>query len=442
MLSLWQCVCYDIQKMQTFCNAIQGPSCRKKQRYILLAFSVFVRQKRRQKQNIKHLLNASVCHFKVLIGLMHFHRSSNLRVLKKSLLLRWIAICAIKRRLRFNFHQVHQSVCRKIQRNVFAALSSFLSAKRNLSVLNGLSVFLTKSKASFALQGAFSSWRTCMKFSRFTSKSVDRIFQKIHNQHSHSAHQKRQLLACWRLAASRSSKGSFVTILIQNLYQRSLGIRIFRLWQQKSPSFFEREHSLFKNRACFAVGQKILRVWAIHVQTRIMKTTELVKRNLQLVVHNAVVSWAFVASLKNKMKKFEFRRLHNRFKRWRQLLAERHRMKAKDTFIMIILAKGYTQHVCRFVFKRWVEYTKINTARSKRQSAAIQLSIKRNQLRLQSAFVTWNRVKTTGFSVKRILSERLRKLFFRWHTFVEYRRSKSLLKSKLQQQSSPPSNSR
>jgi hypothetical protein len=351
-------------------------------------------------------------------------------------------ICAFQRRLHFRFHQVQELVCRKLQRNVFSALSSFLLAKRNLSVLNGLSTFLIKRKASFALHGAFSAWRTSIKFSRFTSKSVDRIFHKVHDQHYSSAHQRRQLLACWKLVASRSSKGSFVLIFIQNFYKRSLGRRFFRFWQQATPSFSEKECSLFKNRACFFVGQKIIRVWAIHVQTRIMKSSELVKRNLQFAIHKLIVSWAFVASLRSKIKTLESKRLLSRFKRWRLIVAGRRRIKAKDALILVILSKGYVLNLCRFVHRCWVEHTKINLDRSKRQSAALQFNDKRNRMRLKCAFATWIRVKTTGFGVKRILSERLRKLFFRWHTFVEYRRSKSLLKSKLQQQSSPPSHSR
>ena len=373
---------------------------------------------------------------------LYVHFSLHLHVFKKSLVHRWNMFCAFKRRLQFIFHQVQESVFKKIQRNVFTALSAFLFAKRKLSVLNGLSIFLTRHKASCVLQGAFTSWRTYMKFSRFTIKSVDRVFQKIRDHHCSSGDQRRQLLAFWKLAASRSSKGSLVTVLIQNFFQRSLGRRILRGWQAETLSFLERQRAIFKNRGCFFVAQRMFRFWAIHVQSRIMKSSEIAKRNAQFVTQKALMSWSFAASLKHKMKTFEFRRLLSRFKKWRWLVSARRRFNAKDAFIIIILAKGCALNLCRFVFRRWIEHTAISVARTKRKSAAIQLSIKRNQMWLHGAFGTWIQVKTTSFSLRRIISERLRKLFFRWHTFVEYRRSKSLLKSKLQQQSSPPSNAR
>ena len=222
----------------------------------------------------------------------------------------------------------------------------------------------------------------------------------------------------------------------------------FQAMATKIAFNFLREHFLFKSRACFFVGQKCFRIWAAHVQTRVMKSRQLMMSCHQVTLQKAIISWAFVASLKNKMKTFESRRLLKAFKRWRLLTAERYHFKAKDAFIMMILAKGHAQNLCRFVFRGWVEHANISIARSKMQLAAVQLCAKRNQIWLQGAFVTWIRVKTTGFGVKRIFSDRLRKLFFRWHTFVEYRRSKSLLKSKLHQLSSstgptgsPPSTS-
>jgi hypothetical protein len=152
-------------------------------------------------------------------------------------------------------------------------LSAFLSEKRKLCLLNGLSVFQNKQKASEVLKVAFSSWHSSTKVSCFTAKSVHRVFRIVHDR---------------------------ISIL---------------------------------------VGQGIFRAWSIHVRTL-----------------------------------------------------------------------------------------------ATRRNAAIQQSITKNRRCLLDAFAVWIRVNTTGFGVKRMLSERLRKLFFRWHTFVEYRHSKSFLKSKLQHQ--------
>ena len=267
-------------------------------------------------------------------------------------------ICVSKRRLQFIFHQVEDLVCQNIQRSVIAALAAFLSAKRKISVLNGLSIFLTKHKASSVMQHAFSSWHNCMKFSRFV------------------------------------------------------------------------------------VGRKIFRIWAIHVYTRVMKSSQLMKRTLLCAIQKALRSWVFAVFLIKKIKTFESRRLLNRIKQWRCIVAIKCRFKSQDDLIRKIFSKRHAFKLLRFVFRTWFEYTNINLARSKRQSAAILYSIKRNQMWLRNAYITWIRVKTTGFGVKRIISERLRKLFFRWHTFVEYRRSKSLLKCKLQQQASPTGNAR
>jgi len=281
-----------------------------------------------------------------------------------------------------------------------------------------------------------------MKFCRFTAKSVERIFKKMQDQDCLSVRQQKQLLGCWKLAASRSSKGSLVTILIENFVKRCLGRRIFRAWQKGTASFLERESSLFKNKACFLVGQGMFHSWAIYVETLVIKRKQLLKSTLQLAALRALKSWSLIVFWNKQITSFASRRQHSRIKKWRSLVAIRQRFSAQDAFIRTILSKRYELTVGRFVFRLWVESTKVNLARSKRQLAAIQQNINRNQKRLQGAFMIWIRVKTTGFGVKRIVSERLRKLFFRWHTFVEYRRSKSLLKSKLQQQASPPSNAR
>jgi hypothetical protein len=351
-------------------------------------------------------------------------------------------ICTMKRRLQCIFLRAESLVCQNIQRNVLAALSAFLSLKRRVAKLNGLCVFLTKHKSSSALRRLFSFWHTCLKVSRHRANYVDRIFKASYDQHALSFRQQKQLLGCWKLVASRASKSSLLTILVQNFFKRCLGRRFFRAWQSEMALFVERENRLFKSRACFLAGQQMFRMWAIHVQTRVAKSCQLTKDTIQVAVKQAMRSWAFLVFLIKKMKFFESRRLLNRIKRWQCFVAVRCRFKTQDAFIRMILFKRHALNVCRLVFRLWFERTKINLARSKRQLAAVQHSITRNHKWLQGAFVTWIRVKTTGFGVKRILSERLRKIFFRWHTFVEYRRSKSLLKSKLQHQSSPPSNSR
>jgi hypothetical protein len=361
---------------------------------------------------------------------------------KKSCVLKWNAICVYKRRLQFIFHQVEQLVCQKIQRNVIAALAAFLSTKRKLSVLSGLSVFLTKRKACGVLQRAFSSWNTCTKFFQFRAKSVDRIFKKMHDQPCLSEQKQKLILGCWKLAASRSLKGSLIKVLIQNVSKRALGRRFFNAWHKDTALFFEREHRLFKNKTCFSVAQKMFRFWAIHVLTRVTKSSQLIKKTLLLAVQEALRSWAFAVLVIKKVKAFESRRLLNDIKKWQCIVAIKCRFKAQDALIRKIFSRGQALNLCRFMFRLWFEYTNMNLARSKRLSAAVEHGMKRNQKWLRNAFITWIRVKTTGFGVKRIVSERLRKLFFRWHTFVEYRRSKSLLKSKLQQQASPPSNAR
>lgn len=180
----------------------------------------------------------------------------------------------------------------------------------------------------------------------------------------------------------------------------------------------------------------------IPVQTRVKKISQLMRRTSLLHLQKAVRSWAFVVFLTKKIKQFESRRLHIGIKRWRCIVAVKCRLNSQDILIQSILSKGRVLNLSRFVFRLWFEYTNVHLARSKRQLAANQYSNKRNQKWLRNAFATWIRVKTTGFGVKRIISERLRKLFFRWHTFVEYRRSKCLLKCKLQQQSSPTGNAR
>ena len=295
---------------------------------------------------------------------------------KKSCFCGWNLICVSKRRLQDIFDQIEGPICQKIQRNVLVALSTYLSTKRRLSLLNGLSVLLIKHRASGILQLAFSSWRTAIKFSRFTAKSVYRIFKKTQDQHN------------------------------------------------------------------FLVSQGSFRSWAIDVETLVTKRKQLFKRALQLAALRAFELWALIVFWNKKITSFASRRQHERIKRWRLLVAIKQRFRAQDAFIRTILCKRYELILGRFVFRLWVECTKVNLAHSKRKLAAIQQKIKTNQKRLQGAFMIWIRVKTTGIGVKRIISERLRKLFFRWYTFVEYRRSKSLLKSKLQQQSSPPSNAR
>jgi hypothetical protein len=267
---------------------------------------------------------------------------SFLTFLKKLCVLGWNAICVTKRRLQFIFHQVEVLVCQKIQRNVIAQLAEFLSQKRKLRVLNGLSVFLTKQKASGVLKRSFLFWQSRM----------------------------------------------------------------------------------------------------IPVQIRVTKISQLMRRTSLLNLQYAVRSWAFAVFLTKKIKQFESRRLHIGIKRWRCLVAVKCRLKSQDILIKIILSKGRVLNLSRYVFRLWFEYTNVHLARSKRQLAANQYSNKRKKKWLRNAFATWIRVQTTGFGVKRIISERLRKLFFRWHTFVEYRRSKCLLKCKLQQQSSPTGNAR
>jgi hypothetical protein len=59
ILSLWQCICCDNHKLETFSHALQGPACRKKQRYVMIALSEFVRHKRRQKHHITLFSNAA-----------------------------------------------------------------------------------------------------------------------------------------------------------------------------------------------------------------------------------------------------------------------------------------------------------------------------------------------------------------------------------------------
>jgi hypothetical protein len=64
---------------------------------------------------------------------------------KKSCFCGWNLICVSKRRLQDIFDQIEGPICQKIQRNVLVALSTYLSTKRRLSLLNGLSVKLLSS---------------------------------------------------------------------------------------------------------------------------------------------------------------------------------------------------------------------------------------------------------------------------------------------------------